>query len=290
MITMPAQIQSTTFHDLPALELRLPNGGRALVSQHGAQVLSWTPPGGQEWLYLSDQARFAPGEAIRGGIPVCFPQFSGLGPLPKHGLVRTATWEVCEQRAGDDYALVRLERRDDEASRALWPHPFRAEMIIGIEGMRLDLELEIENTGDTPLTFTAALHTYLRVNEVEEIIIEGLHGVEYRDAAHGDVIRKDSGTRVTVDSEIDRVYHDVSKPLLLRDDRRALAIHKEAFPDVVVWNPWEEKCAGLADMPAKGFRHMLCVEAAAARQPVTLAAGDTWWGRQTLCEVTGGRS
>jgi glucose-6-phosphate 1-epimerase len=51
---------------------------------------------------------------------------------------------------------------------------------------------------------------------------------------------------------------------------------------VVVWNPWEEKCAALPDMPKDGFRRMLCVESAAAAKPVALEPGDTWFGRQTL--------
>ena len=51
------------------------------------------PAGGEDWLYLSPQADYSPGASIRGGVPVVFPQFSGMGPLPKHGLVRTMTWE-----------------------------------------------------------------------------------------------------------------------------------------------------------------------------------------------------
>jgi glucose-6-phosphate 1-epimerase len=38
-------------------------------------------------------------------------------------------------------------------------------------------------------------------------------------------------------------------------------------------------------MPADGWRHMLCVEAACARQPVVLPPGEEWYGRQTLVAV-----
>jgi glucose-6-phosphate 1-epimerase len=35
-------------------------------------------------------------------------------------------------------------------------------------------------------------------------------------------------------------------------------------------------------MPADGYRHMLCVEAACINRPVTLAGGQSWTGTQTL--------
>ena len=54
---------------------------------------------------------------------------------------------------------------------------------------------------------------------------------------------------------------------------------------MVVWNPWVDKCATLSDMPTDGWRHMLCVEAALADTPAVVAAGDEWYGRQTLVAV-----
>ena len=51
----------------------------AEISLHGAHVLSWKPAPARECLYLSPNASQAPGAAIRGGIPVIFPQFAGLG-------------------------------------------------------------------------------------------------------------------------------------------------------------------------------------------------------------------
>lgn len=279
---MPASIENIDFHGRPALALATANGARAVVSLFGGQVLSWKPAGGEERLYLSEKAVLDGTTAIRGGVPVCFPQFAGLGPLPKHGFARNRDWTVAEHRSGDDFALAILRLADDEATRALWPHRFSAELAVLIEDSRLELEFEVANTGDAPFDFTAALHTYLRVREVEESRLEGLYGLEYRDSADGDRIKRDSGEAVLIEAETDRVYHDVQGPLLLREYDRSLGINAEGFPDVVVWNPWEERCAALPDMPARGFRHMLCVEAAVARQAVTLAAGESWWGRQTL--------
>ncbi|QDF97136.1 D-hexose-6-phosphate mutarotase [Azoarcus sp. DD4] len=279
---MSASIENIDFHGQPAIALATASGARAVVSLFGGQVLSWKPAGGEERLYLSEHAVFDGQTAIRGGVPVCFPQFAGLGPLPKHGFARNRTWSLVDRRTGDDFALLILRLTDDDETRALWPHRFSAELTVLIEDSRLELELEVTNEGDATLEFTAALHTYLRVREVEESRLEGLYGQEYRDSADGDRIKRDSGDVLLIEAETDRVYHDVQRPLLLREYDRSLGINAEGFPDVVVWNPWEERCAALADMPAKGFRRMLCVEAAAARQPVSLPAGKRWWGRQTL--------
>jgi len=279
---MAAGIERIDFKGLPALRLTVGNGATAVVSLFGGQVLSWSPPGRGDRLYLSPSAVLDGSAPIRGGIPVCFPQFADLGPLPQHGFARTATWSVLTERNDKDYALVSLGLSDDEASRAVWPHPFSAELSVLVEESRLDLEFEVTNTGDHDFEFTAALHTYLAVREVEESRLEGLYGFSYRDKTDANRIKRDSGDVLLIEAETDRVYHAVNRPVLLREYDRSLGINSDGFVDVVVWNPWVERSAAIADLPDDAFRHMLCVEAAAAQNPVRLAPGESWWGRQTL--------
>lgn len=279
---MPSRIETLEFHGQPALALNTAGGASAVVSLFGGQVLSWIPAGGTERLYLSPKAQRDGVSPVRGGIPVCFPQFSELGKLPKHGFARTCMWEVTDQRTGDDFALVTLRLDDSDATWAIWPNAFRLELTVLLEGERLNVELEVMNTGHTTFAFTAALHTYLYVNEVENVRLEGLYGHEYRDAANQDRITRDSGDTLMIESETDRVYHNVERALLLRNGGRSLGIQNDGFPDVVVWNPWEDRCAALSDMPSNGFRQMLCVEAAAARHKIQLDAGADWVGRQSL--------
>jgi len=278
-------IESIEFKGLEALRLHGPRGASAVIGRLGGQVLSWITPDGRERLFLSERAVFDASVPIRGGIPVCFPQFGGLGGLPKHGFARTREWTVTGQRCGDDYALATLELGDDEATRTLWPHAFHAEITLMLEVDRIDVEFCVENTGQAPFAFTGALHSYLRVVQVEDAALVGLHGHEYLDAANDNRIVRETGTEIVVDSEVDRVYYDVRRPQLLRASNLSLGIQSQGFPDVVVWNPWVDACARLTDMPADGWRHMLCVEAAAVRNPVTVAAGEEWCGRQTLLVV-----
>ncbi|MGA8881157.1 MAG: D-hexose-6-phosphate mutarotase [Azonexus sp.] len=278
-------IEAIEFKGIEALRLNGPRGSSAVVARLGGQVLSWLTPDGREHLFLSERAVFDGSAPIRGGMPICFPQFGGLGDLPKHGFARTREWSVAAQRCGDDYALATLELVDDENTRALWPHAFRAEISVMLEVDRIDVEFCVENTGPAPFEFTGALHSYLRVTQVEDVALEGLHGHDYLDAARDNRVVRETGTEIIVEGEVDRVYYDVRRPQLLNAGNLSLGIQSQGFPDVVVWNPWVDLCAGLKDMPPDGWRHMLCVEAAAVRKPVIVPAGEEWYGRQTLVAV-----
>lgn len=281
---MSASIESIQFRGIPALRLSV-GGATAVVSLFGAQVLSWVTTDGRERLFLSDQARFDGQTPIRGGVPVCFPQFAEQGGLPKHGLVRTRSWELDRQHAGDDYALVNLVLADDAETRDIWPYAFRLEMTVMLERDRLDLELGVENTGSEDFAFTGALHSYLRVTQVEDVALSGLYGFHYRDATRGGQEIRETGTHLSVEAETDRLYQRVNRPLLLEAGNLSMGIQQDGFTDVVVWNPWVERCAALPDMTPESWRHMLCVEAAVAGRPVTVPAGESWSGRQTLVPV-----
>lgn len=277
-------IEEIEFNGIEAFRLHGPKGCRAIVSRFGAQLLSWTTSDGRERLFLSEKAIFDGSVAIRGGIPVCFPQFAGLGPLPKHGFVRTRLWSLKTRRCGEDYALLTLMCADDESSRTLWPHAFQLELTVMIEADRIDLELAITNTGDTDFEFTGALHSYLRTIQVEDVALEGLYGHDYRDALGNDRIIRETGTELIIANEVDRAYLDIKRPQLLRAGNLSMGIQAQGFPDTVVWNPWVVRCAELNDMPPDGWRHMLCIEAAATR-PIRVAVGEEWYGRQTLVAV-----
>ncbi|HSM92135.1 MAG TPA: D-hexose-6-phosphate mutarotase [Anaeromyxobacteraceae bacterium] len=277
------------FRGTPATLLERAGGARAVVALHGAQLLSWRPAGGREWIFLSERAALAPGKAIRGGVPICFPQFAALGPLPKHGFVRTRTWRSAGKRIVDGDPIVTLSLEPDAELRAQWPHPFHLELAVRLGEDRIRLELTVFNAGDQPLQFTAALHGYFAVGDVEAVTITGLGGLAYRDSAAGDRPGIEGADAVRIRGEVDRVYHAVPGEVVLREPDRALALRAEGFPDVVVWNPGPAKCASLPDMEPDGWRRMLCVEAGAIRAPVVVAPRETWRGRQVLTalEATG---
>lgn len=271
----------------PAVRLQSPDGAQATVLLHGGHLVSWIPAGGEEQLYLSPKAVAGPGQAVRGGVPVIFPQFEQRGPdksLPRHGFARTRAWSIESQSRGKDHAQVTLALDDSAETRAIWPHAFTLEITIAISGARLDIELYAHNPGETSWPFAAALHTYLNVSDLTLVRLQGLEGRRYLDAvAGGEAIEDHPEKRFY--GEIDRIYTRVPPDLLLRDGPRRLSIETDGMPEAVIWNPGADKCAALKDMPPEGWQHMLCVEAARILEPVTLGPDESWTGRQSLTLV-----
>ena len=279
---MTTQFDTIDFHGLPALRMHSADGASAIVTMHGAHVVSWQPKRGGDRLFLSERSPFATGKPIRGGIPVIFPQFGPDGPLPRHGFARTRDWALVDQHAGEDFARGIWQLTNTADTEALWPAAFTAEITVLLGGDRLDVELAVDNTGTASISFTAALHTYCKVREVELATLDGLEGARYRDQTQGKRLLTDGDEQLVVSGEVDRLYPDAPPEQVLGTGDGKLILTREGFPDIVVWNPWEEKCAALADMAPDGFRGMLCVEAAAAAKPVIVAPGESWSGRQSF--------
>lgn len=267
----------------PIQTLTAVDGARAVIHAHGAHLTSWRPAGGPERLFLSRTADYGAKAAIRGGIPVIFPQFAAEGPLLKHGFARVAEWRAGETRvaaSGEAHAVWHL--RDDERTHALWPQAFAAELQVCVHGSTLAVTLEVLNTGSLSFAFTAALHTYLAVEDIAEVLVHGLQGLRYRDTAAGGAEAVDDAPALRIEGEVDRIYFDAPSELRLQEATRSLRVQAEGFTDAVVWNPGAAKGAALADLEPDGYRRFLCIEAAVIGRPVQLAPGARWHGTQTL--------
>jgi len=251
------------------------DGARAEVFRHGAHVTSWIPASGSERLFLSERSSFAPGAAIRGGVPVVFPQFANMGPLPKHGFARNMEWTLIEHAE----SKARFQLVSNAATMAIWPNAFVAEIEVHVDADRLDIALTVRNTNTESFSFTTALHTYFGVRDIRDVSVRGLEGHRYRQAGTDGV--QDSEP-LRIDGEVDRIYFDVNRAITISDGERETEVGARGFADVVVWNPGMQKAAALPDMAPDGYRRMLCVEAAAIGSPIQLAAGAQWTGAQQI--------
>ena len=275
-----ATCRETVVAGLAATELQLPCGDRVLVAHHGAHVLSWVASG-RERLYLSPASVMDAQTAIRGGIPVCFPQFNQRGPLPKHGFARNLPWAPSPARLEAQAAHLVLSLGDSAATRHWWPQAFEARLLIELKPGALQVELAVRNTDTRPLEFTGALHTYLALSDVAQVRLQGLGG-----RAEWDAVTDRHGTaapELRFAGEFDRVYSAAQQGYVLQDGPHVLGIEQDMdWAQTVVWNPGADKCATLTDMPADGWRHMLCVKAAQVYQAIRIEAGDFWQGAQRL--------
>lgn len=260
-------------------------GYTATVSPHGAQVLSWRSAVGGNHLYCSPQDAL-PGRAVRGGIPVCFPQFSNCGPLTKHGFARTSVWQLDSVPVtGPDVPLAAasFSLSDSPLTRAVWPFGFTLVLQVQLGEGFMECRLNVSNSGADAFEFTAALHTYLAVDDVLLVAVSSLLAVDYLDELHQDAKTASTVSLLQIRDEVDRTYLNTPTNLeLLVDDQAHMRIEQSGFADTVVWNPGPAKAASLGDMPMDDWRHMLCIEAAQIEHPVQLLPGAQWHGSQRL--------
>jgi glucose-6-phosphate 1-epimerase len=264
------------------------SGSSADVYLNGAHVTSWIPAGGKEVLFMGKTATFAPGDPIRGGIPVVWPQFANIGPLPQHGFARKLEWQLADNAdSPDDQSSVKLVLTDDHRTREQWPYHFRTELTVTIDEKSLEVKFDAFNTGDELFTFTAALHTYIAVADIRESAIRGFTGKWYLDKTQGGNETKDEAKKLVISDEADRVYLKAPKKVEVEDrgnDRR-IEVRADGFKDAVVWNPWAEKVTGFIGLDTEDYLRMICIEAAQIGTPVELKPGLSWSGSQTLAIV-----
>lgn len=276
--------------ELPTAMMSHPSGASCEVILTGAHVTSWKTKDGVERLFVSSASEFGNGAAIRGGIPVCWPQFSGRGTLPKHGFLRTSSeWEIAEMSSEGGECKLVLSMSDSEATRAVWPHKFEVRYVVILSADGLGTEFEVVNHGDAELTFTAALHTYFDVSDVAGCTVTGLDGLTYEDNAAGGTTAQEVQPELKILGEVDRVYLDAPETISLHYPKSGgrLRVHKSAsFRDVVVWNLGEAKAPGMSDLGAGEWQRYLCLEAGAVGTPVTLAPGAAFKGTQAfVCDA-----
>ncbi len=227
-----------------------------LVSPYGAHVLSYIPEGGREVLMVSRSSRFEAGQPIRGGVPVCWPWF-GDAAEPMHGIARRQYWTFAGAATaadGGDTLSFTLEIDRPQRLAARFEVSF---------GAVLTMRLWSINRGDRDFVLSEALHTYFAVGDIARITVYGLEHTSWIDTV-GDAFRSMPGESgaLTFAGETDRIYASIAKVAI--DDpvlKRRIIVSKHGSAETVVWNPWQDKAARMADFGDEEYHTMLCVEA-----------------------------
>lgn len=255
-------ISQETYGSLPAIRITAPDGAQALVALYGAHLLSWKTPDGKERLFVSERSPKDGGAAIRGGVPVIFPQFSTRGDGQRHGVARLSTWRMGEGGIADGSAWTEFLLTEADVPPALaqgWPHRFALRLRFTLEADTLRMDFHVLNTSDSAWDFACALHTYYAVGAFEKT---SLHGLAAGPIAFGPALDD---------------IHPATAELELQTADSRLRLAQQGFTEWVVWNPGAAGAAALADMADHEHSQFLCIEPARVdKKP--LAAGAAWHG------------
>lgn len=263
---------TTQYGQLPALLLRAPDGAEATITLYGAHLVSWKSvlhagAAPQERMFMSRLSALDGSRALRGGVPVIFPQFAERGEGMRHGFARTSTWRVLDsgEQDGAAFAVLGLNQDDlpPQASSA-WAYAFELALRVSIGGASLSMTLEVRNIGSHPFSFAAALHTYHLVEDVEAVRIDGVQA-----------------ETLAITDKLDQVFEHIAGTVTFDNGADKLLLQQSGFTDAVVWNPGAADAAALSDMEDEEYRNFVCIEPALL-QPETLEPGGVWKGEYRI--------
>lgn len=260
----------TTNLGLSFLDVETPLCTASLCLQ-GAHLTSWKPEGHGECLFLSPNAVFAPGKAIRGGIPVCWPWFGPREGAPSHGVARISEWLIHHQETDKNGNIL--------LSLAFYPEDesYPAATLRLTLGRTLAMKLET-TARRQPCRLTEAFHNYFAVGNLTKCRVYGLEDIPFREEAarpmkHGERPLAPLGG-------LDRVYDcpSCSGKIMLEDLvlNRAITVERNSASSVIVWNPGQQGAKNMVDLGAESWNKFLCIETGnAASRFINLAPGQT---------------
>lgn len=219
----------------------LPWGGQLLQVGSGRRPL----------LYRSPWAPEA-GAAVRGGIPVIFPQFANAGPLAKHGFARNLPWRVLRETAD----MVEAELVVAATDRPDWPHAATLHLQVAQAPQGFMQRLAVRNDGSRAFTFTGGLHPYWAVDDLAAVQVTGVP------------------TPGLGKAEID-AWHAGGGEVVIREGEHVLRLAQQGFEGWQVWTPGPAHA--LRDLPAADWQRFLCIEPV-LMTPRELQPGETWTG------------
>jgi glucose-6-phosphate 1-epimerase len=262
---------------LPLVKITTP-GSAAEIYLNGAHVTRFQKNGEPPLIFMSRKSYFAPGKAIRGGVPIIIPWFGNRDGEPAHGFARSTEWQLVKTAAAPDGEVTVQFALPQIPGRAAWKN-LRTEFIVTVADT-LTMELIAINDGcDETLEIENCLHTYFQVGDISAVSVHGLEGATYLNFAEGDngVPRPAESFPITINRETNRTYCGTTSAVEIRDEhlKRTIRVEKFNSQSTVVWNPWTTQKLPDDFDPAE-HKHMICVESGNVKQnKISLAPGKT---------------
>lgn len=251
----------------------------AKILLQGGQLMAFSTHNHPDnWLWSSDNVIYQLGQAVRGGIPICFPMFGNYADNPsevqttfqhglaKHGVARTAMWQLVTQDLSEEKAVITLAWQVPQAFIDQYPTvKLQAHLVFEFDAQGFNITLESKNLGEETLCFTQAFHTYLPTDDIHQTQIIGFDKTHYVDMLTNKSQIVEQRGHITFKQEVDRIYQTSPTINLVTPDYTANLSSKNSL-STIIWNPWIEKSKTLDQFLPSDYEKMLCIETANAGQ------------------------
>ena len=277
-------IQEVAVNGLPGLKLSIDEENSVTLTLFGAHVTSWVS-GGEEQLFMSNSAVYNGVKAIRGGIPLVFPQFGRpLEAMAQHGFARNSVWS----KAAETDSSLTMVLHDSENSRESFPYTFTLLYTVSLSQGELQLSISAENPQHgSPFDCHMLLHTYFKC-DTKCTVVRGFGGLTFQDHLGEKAKGENEGEENVIEREVDRHYKAYSGTVVIAstENSKEISITTNAtlgteaapvdFPvDVVFWNAWVDKCKATADLDDDAYQYYVCIEPGTIDQWVKVIPGAT---------------
>jgi D-hexose-6-phosphate mutarotase len=237
------------------------------ISLWGGNVVSYRPKSEEnDVFWMGELNKFDNVQAIRGGIPVCWPRFAEEklnNNLPRHGFARLSLWKLDNVVSDNEKIEAVLSLQPDEK----YGVDLTAKLFVKVSD-KLECCLETTNNGDKDFRFSEALHAYFNVGNRDDVIIRGLGGCQYYNYLDSTVCRLDGDLQIKEEFDGAFINHSGSIEIVDPVLNRVIKLDKTGSKSTVVWNPNKD----LAEMSEWQYKRFVCVEPANQRDMfVTIA-------------------
>ena len=292
------------------------SGASIQVSAYGATLISYKSKQ-REHIFVSKLALLDGSAPVRGGIPLVFPIFGPTtvvgSTMPQHGFARRNLWTALKEydtpeSAGITYQLDLCQTSAGRGDGNIWTvseenKRYDCTLLYHLDfnGNQMTTKLTIQNTGENAFPFQCLLHTYYKVegNAVlnpSQCYVQGLEGYICDDKVAKVPKYAHDTEPITIAGEVDRVYVPpsdgsrdsvtatigVGNDMIVTMEASGQVDNTKVPVSCVVWNPYIEKAAGLADFDNDEYHDMLCVEPGILGNDVVLHPGKEAYLQQII--------
>lgn len=234
------------------------------ILHYGAHIVSCKLAGSDEIFWLSPQSDYEIGKPIRGGNPICWPNFGvnkNFSELPKHGIARLMLWDKIDEIITKTVSSVVFALPSEQLQKWGIPSGISLKYTVVLEEGHLQAFLQTLNEGSESFSFTECQHSYFNISDINNIFLQGLDGFTYVDRlANCEKTHQGSQFHITGPTDIIVKNGDTEVCLVDPVKQRKISINKTHGRTTVVWNPYQAMPPEIQDMASDAFHQFVCIE------------------------------